>query len=386
MKYIIVCFLLSFPIVLMAQQKLKFEASSQAGYEYNISRNPISYTNSKGDIFGKKDMILSSPLVKIGLGMDYQKRIKKHIFDVDASVNYSLYPTLIKTSLLDIKVAPKYQYKFSKQLTLFAKGTFRYKHRGEIIDASNIHSIYSPYHQYGGGSGLQISPNKNQKIIIEAQQSWKNYHSTDDSSLAYGEFMTRAYFRQKFKKESTVSQFESSLSWKKRDYTSMSSSTGNSSIIDSDLLDDGINSSEVQNYQLHYITLNSAIKVRLGKNVYLKPSIEWTKRITKDRKSLNYNQYQTKLDFVYKKKNTYLKVRAGYGFRRYPNSPRNGNASLNYQYLRAGLALEQKIAKNLYFTAQLNATQRLSNFNDNTKKTNRGYIHGYGLVGIKVVF
>lgn len=384
MKHIIVCFLLSFPIVLIAQQKLEFEASSQAGYEYNISRNPIFYTDSKGNEFERNDMILSSPLVKIGLGMDYQKKIKKHIFDVDASANYSLYPTLIKTSLLDIKIAPKYQYKFSKKLTIFGKGTFRYKHRGEIVDEFNIHSIYSPYHQYGGGAGLQISPNRKQRFILEARQSWKKYHSNDDSFLAYGEFMTRAYFRQKFKKESVVSQFESSLSWKKRDYTSMSSN--GSSIVDSDLLDDGINSGDVQNWQLHYITFNNAIKVRLGKNMYLKPSIEWTKRIAKDKTILNYNQYQTKLDFVYKKKGTSLKLRTAYAFRRYPNSPRNGDASLDYQYLSAGLTLEQKIAKNLYFTTQLNAIQRLSNFNDEEKRTNRGYLHGYGLIGIKVTF
>jgi hypothetical protein len=385
MKHIIVCFLLPFPIVLMGQQKLKFEASSQAGYEYNISRNPISYTNSKKSVFEKKEMILSSPLVKIGLGMNYQKKIKKHIFDVDANANYKLYPTLIKTSLLDIKVTPKYQYKFSKQLIIFGKGTFRYKHRGEITDTSNIHNIYSPYHQYGGGTGLQIKPNKKQKIIIEARQSWKKYHFIDSSSLAYSEFMTRAYFKQKFKKESLVPQFESSLSWKKRDYH-MNSGRGNNSIIDSELLGDSINTSGMQKYQLYYLTLNNAIKIKLGKNIYLKLGVEWTKRITKNRKVLNYNQYQSTLDLIYKKNNTYLKLRAGYTFRHYPNSPRNGSASLNYKYLRASLALEQKIAKNLYFTAQLNATQRFSNFNDNSKRTNRGYLHGYGLVGIKVVF
>ncbi|WP_299433691.1 hypothetical protein [uncultured Aquimarina sp.] len=357
-------------IVSYGQSKNMFKVETQAGYEYNYFRSPDEIRTG-GIVLTKDDLISSSFYQDLELDYKYRYTWNKNRFRVSANPFSRIFYENSDDSYWSLNVNAKYDYKFSRETTLFAEARFIRMNREGLGGDQDVLINPLGYTNYGGTLGVKFVPFRNNELAVEGFYNFRNFDAFGVRDLQYSEFGVQFSSVQSFKVNKLKHKLGVTVYAKKRRYD-----TFNASEIESD----GERDWDYLKGTLYY-------KLPFSKRLEIKPNFAYYVRIDNSTNRSGFNQFGPGIAIKYDNDKTKIKGSFSFITRNYTDiEARNTDGligeDLKYEYSNFQLDGAHKIGSGFSITATMFSRIRSTNYSDIDARSFRNYRNQYAGVGI----
>ncbi|WP_299537225.1 hypothetical protein [Ulvibacterium sp.] len=351
-----------------AQERHRFEAGSQAGYEYNYFKSPDQLLID-GSLLDENDLIVSSEFLDVFFDYDYRYRWKGHRLRTSISPYARLFQENRSDSYWSLDAALKYDYKLSKKSRFLAEINFERMNRDGLDGAQDILVNPLGYTNYGGTTGLSFEPIQKNKTILEGFYNFKNFDAYGIRDLQFNEYGLRLATKQEFKIGRQEHAFGLTAYYKKRLYNTFNAE----------------DNPQIGQRDWDYTKITAIYEFPIGNNLELQPQLTYYGRFDRLENRSGFNQYGPGLRFRFDNDKTKISAAAKYYVRDYTilEAPGSQGENLRYQYTDVSLRFEHILPiKGLLFTGTVYSRFRETNTVNLSSRSFRGYTNQYAGVGL----
>ncbi|UJH67373.1 hypothetical protein [Allomuricauda sp. SCSIO 65647] len=351
-----------------SQERHRFEAGSQTGYEYNYFKSPEQLVVD-GSLLNENDLIASSGYLDVFADYDYRYKWKGHRLRASVSPYARLFQENRSDSYWSLNATLKYDYKLSKKTKFLAEINFQRMNREGLDGAQDILVNPLGYTNYGGAVGLSFVPIQKNKTTIEGFYNFKNFDAYGVRDLQFNEFGLRLATKQKFRPGRYEHAFGFSAYYKKRLYDTFNAE---------DTLQNG-------QRDWDYAKVTAFYELPVGNNFELEPQLTYYGRFDRLENRSGFNQYGPGLRLRFDNDKTKISAAAKYLVRDYDvlSAPGSNGENLRYRYMDVSLKFEHQLPiKGLFFTGIAYSRFRETNTVDLSSRSFRGYANQYAGIGL----
>ncbi|UOY06538.1 hypothetical protein L0P88_21765 [Muricauda sp. SCSIO 64092] len=350
------------------QERHRFEAGSQTGYEYNYFKGPDQLLVN-GSLLNEDDLIASSGYLDVFFDYDYRYKWKGHRFRASVTPFARIFQENSSDSYWSLDVAMKYDYKLSKKTKLLGEVNFQRMNREGLDGAQDILVNPLGYSNYGGSAGIAFEPLQKNKTTVEGFYNFKNFDAYGIRDLQFNAYGLRLATKQEFRPGRYEHAFGFTAYYKKRLY-------------------DTFNAEDTpQNGQRNwdYAKIMAFYELPLGGNLELEPQMTYYGRFDRLENRSGFNQYGPGLRLRFANDKTKISATIKHFIRNYSviTAPGAEGERLQYKYTDMFLRFEHQLPiKGLLFTGTTYSRFRETNTVDLASRSFRGYTNQYAGVGL----
>ncbi|MEX0289094.1 MAG: hypothetical protein AB3N14_08265 [Flavobacteriaceae bacterium] len=368
MKNRLLIFLVLISSICYPQERHRFEAGGQTGYEYNYFKSPDELMVD-GSLLDENDLIASSAYLDVFLDYDYRYKWKGHRLRASISPYARMFQENRSDSYWSLDAAFKYDYKLSKKTKLLTEINFRRMNREGLDGAQDILVNPFGYTNYGGAMGLSFMPVQKNKTVLEGFYNFKNFDAFGVRDLQFNEYGLSLATKQGFRPGRYDHAIGFTAYYKKRLYDTFNA-------------EDTPQNNE-RNWD--YARITAFYELPLGEALELEPQLTYYGRFDRLENRSGFNQYGPGLRLRFDNDKTKISAAVKYLIRDYRvlNAPGSQEELLRYQYTDISLRFEHQLpVKGLLFTGTAYSRFRETNTVDLASRSFRGYTNQYVGVGV----
>ncbi|MEM9650148.1 MAG: hypothetical protein AAF969_16850 [Bacteroidota bacterium] len=368
MKNILFTLLILTSVLGHSQERHRFEAGSQTGYEYNYFKSP-DQLQVDGTLLNENDLIASSGYLDVFLDYDYRYKWKGHRLRASVSPYTRLFQENNSDSYWSLDAMLKYDHKITKKTKFLAEINFQRMNREGLDGAQDILVNPLGYTNYGGATGLSFVPLEKNKTIIEGFYNFKNFDAYGVRDLQFNEYGLRLATKQKIRPNRYEHAFGFTAYYKKRLYDTFNAE----------------DSPETGQRDWDYAKVTAFYELPLGGDLELEPQLTYYGRFDRLENRSGFNQYGPGLRLRFDNDKTKISAAIKYFIRDYAvlAAPGSQGEKLRYQYTDISVRFEHQLGiKGLLFTGTAYSRFRETNTIDLSSRSFRGYTNQYAGVGL----
>lgn len=348
---------------------LKFETSS--GYEYNIYKNPLSYSSGE-DFYNEADLLVNAPYLKLILGDELSYNWKNQNLEFKGKIAKQLYKEANYANNLDIYSRLRYQAEIGERTKIELAAYFLNQDRNDFFEIDDKYRYPLPYSEYKSFGEIDCKLASNIHIAFFSNFRLRNYKEIPNvGKTSYNEYLLGINFKKRIRiKKGTYHYFYLNGEYAHRSYDKKSFA------LDEDSGDDIV----ISNRAIHWKYYRGEIsyKAKFGEVIKLKPGFKYEHRNDDINTKYQYNQYTPFLGLDFEFNNSKVSFDAEKRFKAYNRTIDNQFSEpekYKYEFWKLGIKYAHSVSN--YFDLYLAGKAYLKDSNYTSDKVLSGRPYNY---------
>ena len=365
---------------IMAQWSNEFEFVSSSGYEYNIYKNPLSYSSDE-DTFDETDLLINAPYWKLTIGDQLAYNWKQQSLELKGKVIKQFYKNVSYANNLDIYSRLRYQAEIEK-FKLKLATYFINRDRNDLFEIDDKYRYPLPYAENKYFAEINYKLTKYIQLTGYSNLKFRNYKEIPDiGKTSYNEYLSGLNFKKRIRiKKRTYHYFYLNGEFANRNYNKKSF------IVDEDIDHDLAVTSSTINWK--YYRGEIAYKAKFGKFIKVKPGFKYEYRDDRINTKYQYNQYSPFLALDFEFKNTKISLDGEKRYRTYNRNIANELGEpkkYKYEFWKFAIKYTFSISNNFVLYLESSAYIKDSNYTKETVLSGRPYNYFKSEFGIHII-